>query len=206
MIDLDGTPNKGRLGANAILGVSLAAAKAMAAEEGTSLWRYLGGEGAHVLPVPMMNVVNGGAHADNKVDFQEFMVVPVGFSSFSEALRGGVEVFHALKRTLHDRGLGTAVGDEGGFAPDLDSNEAALEALMAGHQRRGLHARRGDRDRARPGHERDREGRLVRPRARGAHAVGRRDWPRTGPRWPAAIRSSRSRTGWRRRTGTAGRR
>ena len=132
MIELDGTPNKGRLGANAILGVSLAAAKAVAAEEGSSLWRYLGGEGAHVLPVPMMNVLNGGAHADNKVDFQEFMVIPVGFDSFSEALRGGVEVFHALKKTLHDRGLGTAVGDEGGFAPDLDSNEAALEVLMAG--------------------------------------------------------------------------
>jgi enolase len=132
MIELDGTANKGRLGANAILGVSLAAAKAVAAEEGASLWRYLGGERAHVLPVPMMNVVNGGAHADNKVDFQEFMVIPVGFSSFSEALRGGIEVFHALKRTLHDRGLGTAVGDEGGFAPDLESNEAALEALMEG--------------------------------------------------------------------------
>jgi enolase len=132
MIELDGTPNKGRLGANAILGVSLAAAKAVAAEEGSSLWRYLGGEAAHVLPVPMMNVLNGGAHADNKVDFQEFMVIPVGFGSFSEALRAGVEVFHALKLTLHDRGLGTAVGDEGGFAPDLDSNEAALEVLMAG--------------------------------------------------------------------------
>ena len=132
MIDLDGTPNKGRLGANAILGVSLAAAKAVAAEEGTSLWRYLGGESAHILPVPMMNVLNGGAHADNKVDFQEFMVIPVGFSTFSEALRGGVEVFHALKKTLHERGLSTAVGDEGGFAPDLDSNEAALEMLMAG--------------------------------------------------------------------------
>jgi enolase len=132
MIDLDGTPNKGRLGANAILGVSLAAAKATAAEEGTSLWRYLGGEQAHVLPVPMMNVLNGGAHADNKVDFQEFMVIPVGFESFSDALRGGVEVFHALKDVLHDRGLGTAVGDEGGFAPDLESNEAALEALMEG--------------------------------------------------------------------------
>ena len=132
MIELDGTPNKGRLGANAILGVSLAAAKAVAAEEGASLWRYLGGESAHLLPVPMMNVLNGGAHADNKVDFQEFMVIPVGFDSFSEALRGGVEVFHALKKTLHDRGLGTAVGDEGGFAPDLDSNEAALEVLMAG--------------------------------------------------------------------------
>jgi enolase 1/2/3 len=132
MIDLDGTPNKGRLGANAILGVSLAAAKAAAADAGQPLWRYLGGDDARVLPVPMMNVLNGGAHADNKVDFQEFMVVPVGFSSFSDGLRAGAEVFHALKKTLHDRGLGTAVGDEGGFAPDLDSNEAALQALMEG--------------------------------------------------------------------------
>jgi enolase len=137
MIDLDGTPNKSRLGANAILGVSLAAAKAAAAEEGMTLWRYLGGEGAHVLPVPMMNVLNGGAHADNKVDFQEFMVVPIGFGSFSEGLRAGVEVFHALKKTLHDRGLATAVGDEGGFAPDLDSNEAALGALMGGIEAAG---------------------------------------------------------------------
>ena len=132
MIELDGTPNKGRLGANAILGVSLAAAKAAAAEMSMPLWRYLGGEAAHVLPVPMMNVLNGGAHADNKVDFQEFMVVPVGAPSFSEALRMGAETFHALKRTLHDRGLATAVGDEGGFAPDLESNEAALEALIDG--------------------------------------------------------------------------
>jgi enolase 1/2/3 len=132
MIELDGTSNKGRLGANAILGISLAGAKAAAAEAGLPLWRYLGGEAAHVLPVPMMNVLNGGAHADNKVDFQEFMVMPVGAPSFSEAVRFGAEVFHALKRTLHDRGLSTAVGDEGGFAPDLDSNEAALEALIAG--------------------------------------------------------------------------
>jgi enolase len=132
MISLDGTPNKARLGANAILGVSLAAAKAAAAEEGMTLWRYLGGEAAHVLPVPMMNLLNGGAHADNKVDFQEFMVVPVGFSSFSSALRAGVEVYHALKKTLAGRGLATAVGDEGGFAPDLESNEAALQALVEG--------------------------------------------------------------------------
>ncbi len=137
MIELDGTPNKGRLGANAILGVSLAAAKAAAAEAGLPLWRYLGGEAAHVLPVPMMNVLNGGAHADNKVDFQEFMVVPVGASSFAEALRTGAEVFHALKRTLHDAGLATAVGDEGGFAPDLDSNEAALQMLMSGIEAAG---------------------------------------------------------------------
>jgi len=138
MIDLDGTPNKGRLGANAVLGVSLAAAKAAAAEAGLPLWRYLGGEAAHVLPVPMMNVLNGGAHADNKVDFQEFMVVPVGAPSFAEGLRMGAEVFHALKRTLHDEGLSTAVGDEGGFAPDLDSNEAALQALVRGIEATGL--------------------------------------------------------------------
>ena len=132
MVELDGTPNKGRLGANAILGVSLAAARAAAAEVGQPLWRYLGGEAAHVLPVPLMNVLNGGAHADNRVDFQEFMIVPVSAPSFSEAVRMGDEVFHALKRSLHDRGLGTSVGDEGGFAPDLESNEAALEALIAG--------------------------------------------------------------------------
>src|SRR5207248_7969903 len=137
MIELDGTANKGRLGANAILGGSLAAAKASAAEEGMTLWRYLGGEAAHVLPVPMLNVLNGGAHADNRVDFQEFMVVPVGAPTFSEALRAGVEVFHALGRTLHDRGLGTLVGDEGGFAPDLDSNEAGLQALMEGIEAAG---------------------------------------------------------------------
>jgi enolase len=132
LIALDGTANKSRLGANAILAVSLAAAHAAAAEEGQPLWRYLGGDTARILPVPLMNVLNGGAHADNKVDFQEFMVVPVGAGSFSECLRMGTEVFHALKRTLHDRGLSTAVGDEGGFAPDLDSNEAALEALVEG--------------------------------------------------------------------------
>jgi enolase len=137
MIELDGTDNKGRLGANAILGVSLAGAKAAAAEAGLPLWRFLGGEAAHVLPVPMMNVLNGGVHADNKVDFQEFMVVPVGAGSFSEALRVGAEVFHALKGTLHERGLATAVGDEGGFAPDLSSNEAALQMLIEGIEAAG---------------------------------------------------------------------
>jgi enolase len=137
LIELDGTPNKSRLGANAILGVSLAAAHAAAAEEGLPLWRYLGGEAAHVLPVPMMNVLNGGAHADNSVDFQEFMIVPVGAATFSEALRIGAEVFHALKRTLHDRGLGTTVGDEGGFAPNLGSNEEALQMLVAGIEAAG---------------------------------------------------------------------
>ena len=137
MIELDGTPNKSRLGANAVLGVSLAAAHAAAAEEGLPLWRYLGGDAARVLPVPMMNVLNGGAHADNSVDFQEFMIVPCGASSFSECLRMGAEVFHALKKTIHDRGLSTAVGDEGGFAPNLESNEAALQALVAGIEAAG---------------------------------------------------------------------
>jgi enolase len=137
LIALDGTPNKSRLGANAILGVSLAAAHAQAAEEQLPLWRYLGGESARVLPVPMMNVLNGGAHADNKVDFQEFMIVPSGAPSFSECLRMGTEVFHALKRTLHERGLATAVGDEGGFAPDLSSNEEALKMLVAGIEAAG---------------------------------------------------------------------
>ncbi len=132
MIELDGTANKSRLGANAILGVSLAAAHAQAVEEGLPLWRYLGGEAAGVLPVPMMNVLNGGAHADNAVDFQEFMIVPCGARAFSECLRMGAEVYHALKAALHERGLSTAVGDEGGFAPDLDSNEQALEMLLAG--------------------------------------------------------------------------
>jgi enolase len=140
LIDLDGTPNKSRLGANAILGVSLAVARAAAAEAGEPLYRFLGGADATMLPVPMMNVVNGGAHADNKVDFQEFMVVPAGAGSFSEGLRMGAEIFHALKRTLTERGLGTTVGDEGGFAPDLDSNEAALEALMAGVRAAGYEA------------------------------------------------------------------
>ncbi|MGZ4182287.1 MAG: phosphopyruvate hydratase [Solirubrobacteraceae bacterium] len=130
LITLDGTSNKSRLGANAILAVSLAAAHAASAEERLPLWRYLGGEGAHVLPVPMMNVVNGGAHADNKVDFQEFMVVPVGGRTFAEALKMGDEVFQHLKQNLHAKGVSTAVGDEGGFAPDLGSNAEALEVLM----------------------------------------------------------------------------
>jgi enolase len=137
LVALDGTSGKSRLGANAILGVSLAAAHAAAAEEGLALYRYLGGEAAHLLPVPMMNVLNGGAHADNSVDFQEFMIVPVGAPSFREALRMGAEVFHALKATLHDRGLGGGVGDEGGFAPNLGSNEEALQMLVAGIEAAG---------------------------------------------------------------------
>jgi enolase len=137
MIAADGTPNKAKLGANAILGISLAVARAAAAEAGQPLWRHLGGPDANKLPVPMMNVLNGGAHADNKVDFQEFMVIPCGAATFSDALRTGAEVFHSLKKTLHERGLGTAGGDEGGFAPDLDSNEAALQMLIAGIEAAG---------------------------------------------------------------------
>ena len=141
MIELDGTPNKGRLGANAILGVSLAAAKAAAADSGQPLYRYLaelyGGGEPCLLPVPMMNVLNGGAHADNSVDFQEFMVVPAGAPSFAECLRVGAEVFHALKGSLASKGLSTAVGDEGGFAPNLASNEAALQAVLDGVEAAG---------------------------------------------------------------------
>lgn len=131
LLELDGTPNKSNLGANAILSVSLAVARAAAEDVGLPLYRYLGGPMAHVLPVPMMNILNGGAHASNNVDAQEFMIVPVGAAEFPEALRMGVEVFHALKKVLERRGLSTAVGDEGGFAPMLESNEAALEAIMA---------------------------------------------------------------------------
>lgn len=130
MIEFDGTPNKGRLGANAILGVSLAVAKAMANELGLPLYRYIGGVNARTLPVPMMNVINGGKHADNNVDLQEFMIVPCGFSKFSEALRAGAEVFAALKSTLKKKGLATAVGDEGGFAPTLQSNREPLDLIM----------------------------------------------------------------------------
>jgi enolase len=141
MIELDGTPSKGRLGANAILGVSLAAAKAAAEDAGEPLYRYLAGlygsEQPPLLPVPMMNVLNGGAHADNSVDFQEFMVVPAGAASFSECLRVGTEVFHALKQSLAAAGHSTAVGDEGGFAPNLESNEAALQAVLAGVEAAG---------------------------------------------------------------------
>jgi enolase len=131
MLDLDGTPNKGHLGANAILSVSMAVARAAALDTGIPLYRYLGGAMAHVLPVPMMNVLNGGAHASNNVDVQEFMIVPVGAEEFREGLRMGVEVFHSLKKVLAKQNLSTSVGDEGGFAPNLTSNEAALEALMA---------------------------------------------------------------------------
>ena len=137
LIELDGSPNKGRLGANAILGVSLAVAKAAAVETEQPLYRYLGGEAAATLPVPMLNVINGGAHAANSIDLQEFMVVPVGADTFADGLRIGAEVYHALQKVLGDRGLATGVGDEGGFAPDLESSEAAIEAILEAAERAG---------------------------------------------------------------------
>ncbi|MGL4314359.1 MAG: phosphopyruvate hydratase [Sphingomonas sp.] len=137
MIDIDGTPNKGRLGANAILGVSLAVAKAAADARGLPLYRYVGGVAAHVLPVPMMNIINGGQHADNPIDFQEFMIVPVGAATLFDAVRCGSEIFHTLKKALHDQGLATAVGDEGGFAPNLASTTDALDFIMRAIERAG---------------------------------------------------------------------
>ncbi|GFO82057.1 phosphopyruvate hydratase [Methyloceanibacter sp.] len=137
--DLDGTENKKRLGANALLGVSMAAAKAAALSRGEPLYRYLGGEGARLLPVPMMNIVNGGMHADNPIDFQEFMIVPVGAPSIADAVRMGAEVFHTLKKGLHDAGYGTAVGDEGGFAPNIESTRAALDFVMKAIETAGYH-------------------------------------------------------------------
>ncbi len=140
LIELDGTPIKSRLGANAILAVSLAAAKAAAMEAQVPLYRYIGGKGPFSLPVPMMNIINGGAHADNSVDLQEFMIIPAGAPTFREALRYGAEVFHALKKVLHGRGMNTAVGDEGGFAPDLPSNEAAIEVILEAIDKAGYTA------------------------------------------------------------------
>lgn len=140
MIELDGTPNKARLGANAILGVSLATAKAAADARGLPLYRYVGGVAAHVLPVPMMNIINGGEHADNPIDFQEFMVMPVGADSLAEAVRWGSEIFHTLKKGLHEKGLATGVGDEGGFAPNLSSTRDALDFIMASIDKAGFKA------------------------------------------------------------------
>ena len=140
MIDLDGTDNKSNLGANAILGVSLAVAKAAADARGLPLYRYVGGVNAHVLPVPMMNIINGGEHADNPIDFQEFMVMPVGAGSIAEAVRWGSEIFHTLKKGLHEKGLATSVGDEGGFAPNLASTRDALDFIMASVEKAGFKA------------------------------------------------------------------
>ena len=202
MIDLDGSPNKGRLGANAILGISLAAAKAGAAEAGIPLYRYLGGEAAATLPVPLMNVINGGAHATNSIDLQEFMVVPVGAETFADALRVGAEVYHSLKKLLEERGLSTGVGDEGGFAPDLESSEAAIDAVLEAADRAG---------------HRERIAIALDPatseiftdgvyRFEGREKGTRKKWRASGPGSSITTRSSRSRTGLPRTTGRPGRR
>ena len=205
LIALDGTPNKGRLGANAILGVSLAAAKAAAIAKREPLYRYVGGAAARLLPVPMMNIVNGGVHADNPIDFQEFMIMPAGAPNFAEALRAGSEIFHTLKAQLKAAGLNTNVGDEGGFAPNLKSAEAALDFVMQGDREGRLQAgrrclvsrsirRRANSTRTAPT--------FIPARARPAPSRSRRN---ISPSLSRAIRSCRSRTAWRRTIGRAGR-
>ena len=202
LIDLDRTPDKSRLGANAILGVSLAVARAAAESSGLPLFRYVGGPNAHVLPVPMMNILNGGAHADTNVDIQEFMIAPVGAATFSEALRWGAETYHALKAVLKQHGLNTGVGDEGGFAPDLENNQAGAGPDRGGH--------RQDRPDPGPGHgagHRRRGQQLLlrgRLRLRGRQEDRRRDDQRLRRAGWTPTRSCRSRTRWPRRTGTAG--
>ncbi len=205
MIDLDGTPNKGRLGANAILAVSLATAKAAAMESDLPLYSYVGGVNAHVLPVPMLNVVNGGVHAKNSIDFQEFMVMPIGAASFSEALQWGTETYHALKNVLAKRGLSTAVGDEGGFAPDLPDNETAVKVLIEAIESTGSHAGPRHRHRPRPGDvARSIATALTTSMARAACSRAPRWWT-IGSTCATVTRSSRSKTAWPKRTGTGGR-
>ena len=209
MLKLDGTDNKGKLGANAILAASLATARAQAASEMTPLYRYLGGVGARVLPVPMMNVINGGAHADNSVDLQEFMIVPVGATKFSEALRMGVETFHTLKSVLKKRGYSTAVGDEGGFAPSLKSNDEALEVLMEAIAQAGYQTGRRNRPGARSRRPANftttiRRNTSSRNRIRARRPPSR--WLNSGRTGCASIPSFPSKTAWRKTTGTAGRR
>jgi enolase len=207
MLALDGTANKGNLGANAILGVSLAVAKAAASEAGLPLYRYVGGVNASTLPVPLMNILNGGAHADNKVDVQEFMIMPVGAKHFAEGLRMGTEVFHALKAVLKKKGLSTNVGDEGGFAPDLPSNEEALKLVMQAIEQAGY----------KPGEDivlaldcastefYSAEKQRYTLESTGDSADQRRRWWPCGPTGPSATPSSASRTAWPRTTGRAGR-
>jgi enolase len=203
LLELDGTPNKSALGANAILAVSLAVARAAAEDAGLPLYAYLGGVGGRLLPVPLMNVINGGAHADNALDVQEFMLVPAGAESFSAALRTGAEIFHVLKALLRERGLSTGVGDEGGFAPDLSSTTAALDLLMlaiGGRLPPGRRRRAGPRR----GGQRVRRGGRYRLAGRASCAPARRWWGHSRSWW-RAIPSSPSRTGWARTTGAAGR-
>ena len=205
LIDLDGTENKARLGANALLAVSMAVAKAAAEESGLPLYRYFGGSGAMQMPVPMMNVINGGAHANNSLDMQEFMIIPIGAQSFREALRCGAEIFHALKKLLDAKGLSTTVGDEGGFAPNLPSQRRRARADHASDRGGGLHARRRRRARARLRELGVLQARQVPARVGEARARRRRSSPTTSRRSPTGSRSSASRTAWPRTTGTAGR-
>ncbi len=196
--ELDGTPNKAALGANAILGVSLACAHAAAAAHDEPLYRYLGGIGARILPVPMFNILNGGKHAQDSTDFQEFMVMPVGSETFSEALRAGAEIFGALRTILHDESHATGQGDEGGFAPSLGSNQAAVEVILRAIEKAGYRpgeSRRG------PARKAPRPATASRPRTgRSTQASS----STSGPTGPPAIRSCRSRTAWPRTTGPAG--
>ena len=193
LIDLDGTPNKSRLGANAILGVSLAVARAAAESAELPLFRYVGGPNAHLLPVPMMNILNGGAHADTGVDVQEFMVAPIGAATFREALQWGAEVYHALKSVLKEKGLATGLGDEGGFAPDLPDNREALDLIVVGDREGRLPARRRHRAGARRRGHRvlRRDGATTPSRARRSPPTR---WRPTTPSWSTPTRSSRSRT------------
>ena len=206
MIELDGTANKSRLGANAILGVSLAVAKAAAEASGLPLYRYVGGPNAHVLPVPMMNIINGGAHADNPIDFQEFMIMPVGAENIREAVRMGSEVFHTLKKELAAQGHNTNVGDEGGFAPNLPSAHRSPRLHHEGDRKGRLHAGRRHVPGARPGLDRILQGRQIRSEGRGPHPRQRRNGRLSTPNSLPNIRSSRSKTAWRKTTGKAGRR
>ena len=204
MIALDGTPNKSRLGANAILGVSLAVAKAAAEASGLPLYRYVGGTTARVLPTPQMNIVNGGVHADNPIDFQEFMILPVGAPSLADAVRWGAETFHALKSALKKAGHNTNVGDEGGFAPNLPVGRGRARILREGDRGGGLQARPGHRARPRLRRVGILQGRrlcLLAARARPARSRSRSS---ISPSSPTPIRSCRSRTAWPSRTGTAG--
>ncbi len=208
MIAIDGTDNKGNLGANAILAVSMACARASAEALGLPLYRYLGGVNACILPTPMMNILNGGAHADNNVDFQEFMVMPVGAETFADALRWGAEVFHTLKGVLKKKGYNTAVGDEGGFAPSLKSNVEAIDVILEAITPRRLHTRRRHRHRPRPRLQRvlqqgDRQVRLQEVRQERKDL--RRDGRLLGRLGPASTPSSRSKTASTKTTGTAGR-
>ena len=205
LIDLDGTENKSRLGANALLAVSMAVAKAAAEESGLPLYRYFGGSGAMQMPVPMMNVINGGAHANNSLDMQEFMIVPVGAQSFREALRCGAEVFHALKKLLDDKGMPTTVGDEGGFAPNLPTNEAALQLILEAIDKAGYQPGAGRAARAGLRELRVLQGRPLRARLGEPEAVlGRVHRLSRHPGGQVPDHQS-SRTAWPRPTGTAGR-